>query len=215
MKALVFFIILVAAKALALSGRSVPVSVLATLALIWQDALAAVVFAILLSLMRREWMKWTFFAFAVTYIAFNVAVIRVLGSPLTWPMLKAARGALSDSILHYVRFDVLAPVIGLIAGGCVLAYVLRKVELTRRTKLVVISGALALVAIGPYASSRVDTFGLERNSVVALVSSSLPRIRASESMESGTDWRRSPMSRMSRASQASQARTSEDTVLPA
>ena len=208
MKALVFFIILVAAKALALSGRSVPVSVLATLALIWQDALAAVVFAILISLMRREWMKWTFFAFAVIYIAFNVAVIRVLGSPLTWPMFKAARGTLSDSILHYLRFDVLAPVIGLIAVGCVLAYVLRKVELTRRTGLVVISAALALIAIGPFASSRIDTFGLERNSVVALVSSSLPRIRASESMESGTDWRRSPMSWQ--PSRASQARMSED-----
>ena len=193
MKPIVFLIVLLAAKAFSLAGHSIPASVPAVIALTWQDVLVAGIFALVLRITQREWVRWLLFASAVGYVAFNVAVIRVLSSPLTIPMLKAARGALADSIFHYVRFDVLAPVIGLIAGAALLGIALRNVRLTQKASSAVCCAGIAIVIAGPLAASRVDTRGLERNAMVALVSSALPRIRAAESLEHGRDWRRSPV----------------------
>jgi len=165
---------------------------MAAVALTWQDVLVAGIFALVITIVRRAWVKWLLFGVAVTYTALNLAVIRVLSSPLTLQMLKAARGALSDSIVHYLRFDVLAPVIGLVAGAALLAFALRNVTLTRRACVGLSCAGLAWVIAGPYATSKVDIRGMERNSIMALVSSTLPRIRAAESTDQGRNWRQSP-----------------------
>ena len=192
MTVLVFLLVLLAAKALSLAGHSVPTSMMAAVALTWQDVLVAGIFALVITIVRRAWVKWLLFGVAVTYTALNLAVIRVLSSPLTLQMLKAARGALSDSIVHYLRFDVLAPVIGLVAGAALLAFALRNVTLTRRACVGLSCAGLAWVIAGPYATSKVDIRGMERNSIMALVSSTLPRIRAAESTDQGRNWRQSP-----------------------
>jgi len=51
---------------------------------------------------------------------------------------------------------------------------------------------LAWVIAGPYATSKIDIRGMERNSIMALVSRTLPRIRAAESTDQGRNWRQSP-----------------------
>src|SRR5262249_41774945 len=49
--------------------------------------------------------------------------------------------------------------------------------------------ALLAILPGPLAASRIDTIGLHRNAIVALVATALPRI---SSQYAGDDWRASP-----------------------
>jgi arylsulfatase A-like enzyme len=117
------------------------------------------------------------------YAAINVPVERVLSTPLTLSMLRAARGPLADSIRYYLTWQN-----GLLFVLVVAAAVLAPrifVRVRRRPLL----AALALCAVcGPLAAARVDTLGLERNAWVALITSALPRI---ESSSSTGDWRAS------------------------
>ena len=124
MKAIAFFIVLLAAKVASIAGHSIPFSPWTPLAFIWQDVLAALIFAGLITLCRRDWIAWVVYGLGVSYVALNVAVLRILTTPITWPMLKAARGTLSDSVLHYFKPQVILPVaavllvgIGLATGG--------------------------------------------------------------------------------------------------
>src|SRR5207253_4718694 len=67
------------------------------------DVLVAAVAAVLdLLLWRRSRLGWVPYGLAVVYIAINVPVTRVLGSPLSLSMLRAARGPLADSIAQYM-----------------------------------------------------------------------------------------------------------------
>ncbi len=123
----------------------------------------------------------------VVYIALNVPVGRVLSTPLTWTILRATRGPLADAILHYVTVtNLIALAIPLVAG-VVLPRVLknRGVSLTPAVAI----AALAIVVIGPFATSRIETGGLHRNAFGALAATSVTRVAAKESAD---DWRTSP-----------------------
>ena len=191
MKALAFFIVLLAAKVASIAGHSIPFSPWTPLAVIWQDVLVALLFAALLAVCRRGWIRWVIYFAAVGYVAINVAISRVLSTPITWPMLKAARGTLSDSIFYYAKAEIILPVAAVFVGGIVLGLALRNVELRHRA--VWIGCAIAISVIGPFASARVDTGGLHRNAIVALVTTSLPRIGSGEAREGNIDWRQSPI----------------------
>jgi arylsulfatase A-like enzyme len=54
----------------------------------------------------------------------------------------------------------------------------------------VLAAILPVVAIGPYAASRIDTRGFDRNAFGALVATALPRVRAAAG--ESEDWRVSP-----------------------
>ncbi len=191
MKAIAFFIVLLAAKVASIAGHSIPFSPWTPLAFIWQDVLVALLFAALLSVCRRDWIRWLVYALAVSYVAINVAVMRVLTTPFTWPMLKAARGALADSVLYYFKAQIILPVAAVFLVGIALALAVRNVRLRHRE--VWIACAIAIIAAGPVASARIDTGGLHRNSIATLVTTSLPRINAGEARETNIDWRRSPV----------------------
>jgi hypothetical protein len=200
-KAIAFFIVLLTAKVASIAGHSIPFSPWTPIAFIWQDVLAALIFAGLLTLCRREWIAWLVYGVGVSYVALNVAVLRVLNTPITWPMLKAARGTLADSVLHYFKPQVILPVAVVFLAGIALALAVRNLRLRYRTGWVVC--AIVIIAAGPFASGRIDTAGLHRNSITALVTTSLPRINAGEARESNIDWRRSPV-------EALQSGTGED-----
>ena len=51
---------------------------------------------------RRPALGWTLYGLVVLYVAVNVPVICELATPLTWPLLRATRGTLADSIVHHV-----------------------------------------------------------------------------------------------------------------
>src|SRR5205809_2384440 len=112
--------VLLLAKAAMLLGREVPLSGWTLFAYVWQDLLLVLLFAALDALIRRwSWVGWTIYGLLVLYTAVNVPIARVLSTPLTYPMFRAAGPALGDSIAHYataLNLGLLAMIV--VAGAC-------------------------------------------------------------------------------------------------
>jgi phosphoglycerol transferase MdoB-like AlkP superfamily enzyme len=185
MRALSLLIVFVLAKLAILGGHSIPVSVWTPLAYFWQDALIALLFAAL------EWrlparVTWSLYWTLSIFAAFNIPIVRAVSTPLTLAMLRAARGPLSDSFLVYITWQNAALVALTLAAAALFPRVLRRVP-TRAF----VTATLPIVVLGPIASARVETLGLHRNAVVAIIRSALPEISASASTE---DWRTSHIS---------------------
>jgi phosphoglycerol transferase MdoB-like AlkP superfamily enzyme len=188
-------VVLLSARAVTLGGRDLPLSFWSAFAFVWQDVLAALLFYIVDGRLRRSRLAWCVYAAAVAYVALNVPVTRVLSTPLTWTMLRAARGPLADAIVHYAtpaNLGALAVplVVGIAAPPAFARFMRARSSAGTLATSVVLAGALAAILIGPYAASRVDTRGLERNAFGALVASALPRVRAAAG--SAENWRASP-----------------------
>src|SRR5260370_14698223 len=192
MKAISLFGVFVVARILVLAGRAVPRSAWALPAYLWQDALAALCFAVAeLAARKRPALAWGAYGLIVFYVAVNVPIACLLSTPLTWPMLRAARGTLADSIAHHVTGPSLLRIFLVCAAAVAFPLLLRRggPHLRTRTRLTLVVGALVLVSIGPFAAARVATRGLERNFVAVLVTTALPRVAAADL---DGDWRRSP-----------------------
>ena len=97
MRALALFGVFVIAKLVILAGRPIQLSSWTPIAYFWQDLLVVLIFALLDRMVRSARFGWALYGAAVAYVTINIGVERVLSSPLTWPMLGAAGGALSDS----------------------------------------------------------------------------------------------------------------------
>jgi hypothetical protein len=187
MRAACLFLVLVLAKALVLACQGLPFSAWTPIAYFWQDALCALGFAVIEAIVRKPAVLWLLYAVAVLYIAMNVPLACTLATPLTWPMLRAARGTLADSILHHVTAANGVRFFGVLGAAAVLPMLRRKLH---RRWLVVGGGlALLLAVLGPLATARVETLGLHRNLFAALVQSLLPRITPAQAT---ADWRASP-----------------------
>ena len=179
--------VLMAARGLILAGRHVPLSIWSPLAYVWQDVLVTLVFVAIDRRLNRARAAWILYGALVAYIALNVPVARVLSTPLTWTLLRATRGPLADAVLHYVTpSNVIALAIPLVAG-LVLPRVLKHRAIPVDARAVMV--ALFIVAIGPVATSRIETGGLHRNAFGALAATSLTRVAAKGS---AADWRTSP-----------------------
>jgi arylsulfatase A-like enzyme len=165
------------AKAAVLAGREVPLSPWTPVAYLWQDLGVVLLFGVLDRWARRPRVAWAVYGAVVLYTALNVPVARVLGTPLTWPLLRAARGPLADSIVTYVTWAN-AGFMALVLAAAVLSPLLvRRVP----ARVLGLAGAVIvppLVVMGPAAAGRVETFGLHRNVLAILVTTALPRITA-------------------------------------
>jgi hypothetical protein len=193
MRALSLFLVFVTAKVLVLAGRDVPLSPWSPLAYFWQDALVALVFAVVDRLAgRRPWLGWGLYGLAAGYAALNVPLGCLLSTPLTWPLLRATGGTIADSIAHHVTAA------NLLRVGCVLGFAALLPRLLRpladrasqRWRPVLCVTAVALLLLGPVAAARVPTHGLHRNSLAALVTSALPHVLAANV---AGDWAVSPL----------------------
>src|SRR5262245_2557308 len=185
MRAAGLLCVLVLAKLCMATGQSVPASAWSPIAYLWQDLLVAVLFAGFDALARRSWAGWTAYGLIVTYAAVNVPVARVLGTPLTAPMLRATRGTLADSVAYHATPANVGLLLLVLAGAAAFPLLLRKV---RRRHL--IWGAVAaapVILLGPFATTRVDTGGLHRNALVAAVSTQFPHIEAGDAGEPVAD----------------------------
>lgn len=192
MKALALLGVFIIAKLAILAGRPIEVSAWTPIAYLWQDVLVALIFALLDSVVRRPWFGWALYAGAVVYVTINVPVARVLSSPLTWQMLGAASGALADSIKHHATPANLTLMSLVAAAGIALPWLLRRAQLKRPAILII--PALLVVAVGPLARARVETVGLDRNAIMALATTALPRgSRQTSGGEAEQDWRVSPL----------------------
>jgi phosphoglycerol transferase MdoB-like AlkP superfamily enzyme len=176
--------VLVSAKAITLLGHHVPLSWWSPFAYLWQDVSVAVLFFLIDRSLGRPAPAWGVYGLLVAYTALNVPIVLVLSTPLTWTMLRAARGPLSDAVLHYLTAANLAGLIVPLVTAVSLPLMFRHRAMPMR--LWVVAAAAAIVAIGPFAVSRVETNGLHRNAFGALVATSLPRV---ESAPGVSDWR--------------------------
>jgi hypothetical protein len=179
--------VLVSAKTITLVGHHIPLSAWAPFAYFWQDVFVALLFFVSDRALKRPAIAWWAYAVLVGYTAINVPLTLVLSTPLTWTMMRAARGPLAGAVFHYLTapnvLALLAPVI--LAWALPLAFRRRPIA----TRPWALASASAIVALGPFAVSRVDTYGLDRNALGAVVATSLPRM---ESVVGAADWRASP-----------------------
>src|SRR5262245_52628040 len=178
MRALALLGVFIVAKLAILTGRPIQISFWTPIAYFWQDILVALTFFLLDLAVRRSWFGWTLYGAAVSYTAINVPIARVLSSPLTWPMIGAARGALSDSIRHHATPANLALMSLTIASGIVIPLLIRRLQARKQIALIIsaLSLSLPLAALGPFATPRIETIGLDRNVILALVTTALPRL---------------------------------------
>jgi lipoteichoic acid synthase len=135
------------------------------------------------------------YAALVIYIALGVPVAVVLGTPLTWAMLQAARGPLTDSIAYYISAANLARIAVVMAAGAVLPFALMRAGArtsgpTRARWRAVAAGiAVTVVVAGRVSASHIELRGVDRNAMTALVPIALPDIAVPAV---AADWRESP-----------------------
>src|SRR5579883_2764620 len=192
MKAASLFGVFLVAKVLILADRDVPCSLWTPLAFLWQDALMALLFGALdYAIRRRPALGWGLYVLAALYTAVNVPVACLLSSPLTWPMLRAARGTLADSIAYYVTAANLLRIAVVLGATFVLPVTLRRLlgYIPMRWRFVGVAGVAICLPLGPLAMSYVSTHGLHRNVLSVLATTALPRIPA---LDLQGDWRTSP-----------------------
>jgi arylsulfatase A-like enzyme len=178
---------LIAAKAITLLGQDVPASAWALAAYVWQDVLIAGVFFAVDASLRRNRIGWVMYTALIAYVAINVPVTRVLSTPLTWTVIRAAGGPLADSIAHYVTPLHLAALVVPLAAGVLLPWLLSRRAITIGAPSIAL--AIAVAIVGCIGVSRVDTRGLHRSALGALVATGIPRMTAAPG---SVDWRLSP-----------------------
>jgi phosphoglycerol transferase MdoB-like AlkP superfamily enzyme len=189
-RALALFGVFVIAKLAALAGQPVRISLWTPIAYFWQDILVALTFSLLDFAIRRAWFGWTLYSAAAAYAAVNVPIARVLSSPLTWPMMGAAGGALSDSIRHHATPINLVLMALTAAAGIALPRIVRRLRVQNMIALII--PALIVVLLGPFATSRIETIGMDRNAIMALATTGLPRLSARlADVSVKEDWRAS------------------------
>jgi hypothetical protein len=188
MKAVSLLGVLVVAHLLMLAGHSVPLSPWTPAAYFWQDLLIALVFGTVDHLAKRPALGWTLYAILVAYSAINVPIARILSSPLTWTMMRAARGPLSDSIRFYFTVQNVAAVLLVIAAGFLFPWLLSRKNYRVRPPLVL--AATMVTALGPLATTQLETSGLHRNAYGVL----WPTRLQPTGLTNGNNWRTSPFS---------------------
>ncbi len=181
MKATSLLGVFVLARLLILADRDIPWSVWAPWAYLWQDVVVALLFAAFCRATRRwGWVGWAVYALLVGYTAVNVPVACTLATPLTWPLLRATSGTLADSIAHHVTIANVVRLAVVLTAGVVLPLLSRRLVplLSLRVRAGVVVAAVLCLPLGPSASARLPTLGLDRNVLAVLVSTALPRIAA-------------------------------------
>ncbi len=184
MTAFSLFLIFVLAKLCVLWASAAPITGWSAIAYVWQDALVALAFSTIQILLRR--IARIIYAAIAIYAAINIPVGRALSTPLTRPMLRAARGPLIDSMREYVTATNVGLVLTILALAAALPWVLRRAP-PQLSKWIA-AGGMALVLAGPAAGRRAETHGMDRNVVLALAGAGLPR---TDAVSLGTDWRAS------------------------
>jgi glucan phosphoethanolaminetransferase (alkaline phosphatase superfamily) len=154
--------VMVAAKTVALAGHHLSLSWWSPIAFFWHDAAVVLAFAAIAKASAKIGVVALYLALTL-YAVLNVPVTRVVSTPLTWTMWRAARGPLSDSMLMYVTWDNVLLMSIVAAIAILLPFALPRTRYRLSYLLV------AIIALGPLAASRVDTRGFERNAWSALV----------------------------------------------
>src|SRR5260370_35133978 len=185
MKAASLLLVFVLAKVTVLAGHHIAFSWWSPIAWFWQDAVVVLAFAAIeYCLGPRKRVAWVIYGALALYAIVNIPVGRALSTPLTWPMLRAARGALSDSMWYYVTWQNV-----LLLASVLSAAALTRLLFQRMPRRPLLAVLVLFAALGPAAAAHVDTLGLERNEWTALIASALPHMpsRASAGEQRSTE----------------------------
>jgi arylsulfatase A-like enzyme len=192
MKAVSLLAVFALAKVLVLAGRDIPLSPWTPWAYLWQDVLVVLLFAACdYAARRRPAVGWGLYTVLALYAAVNVPVACTLSTPLTWPLLRAARGPLADSIAYHVTTANVLRLAAVLLAAAVLPFVVRRLlrPVPARVRVAAVVAAIVALPFGPLASGRISTLGLDRNVAAVLVTTALPRITATDAAD---DYRLSP-----------------------
>ena len=164
----------------------------AIVALLFHDVAAALVWLVFdhaitaaasaAGVASRRWaarVLWVLYFAVATWAAINVPIARVFSTPLTWPMLAAAGGAIADSIGVQVTAANALALLVVLAVAVVAPRLLARVGRPGRVCVAVLAAVcVAWLLAGSWAVARVPTLGLHRNAIGALASSLADRWRA-------------------------------------
>jgi len=188
--------VLLAARIGSLAGHALPWSWWMPIAYLWQDAAVAGAFWIVdFALRRTRRAAWTAYAVFVVYVAATLPATRVMSTPMTWTMWRAAGGAIGDSIWMYATPGNVGWIAAVLSAAAVTPLVVRRSPRSAGPGASRALGfaMLALVAaLGPLAVTRIDTHGLDRNAWSALAITAVPRVTAASvptRARSRGDWR--------------------------
>lgn len=187
-------IVCVVARILLLGVADLPYTWWSPVAFLWQDVLVVLGFATATWVIRSERWAGALYWLIVLQVTLTLPLYRETGSPMTWPMLRAARGTLGDSIIHTLD----AVELGCMAVVAVVAWIAwratRRCSPRRSWSLAALVLGAATVVAGPYATSRVETAGLHRNGLVTFARSIGPRDFGTDrpSTEAARSWTESP-----------------------
>lgn len=182
------FGVFVLARILALGESEIPTSLNQIAALFWQDLLVALCFAALETKLQRPLYTWTIYAAISLYTAINIPIMRLFSSPLTWPMMGAIRGPMSDSIRHHLTPENLFSILVVLFAAAASPILARKKRFQSDWRFG--SLALAITILAAFLSKGIETNGRDRNAIAILISSAIPRIDPIFTIE---DWRVSPI----------------------
>jgi arylsulfatase A-like enzyme len=181
---------LLLAKAFAVAAHGSPVSVPALFAYFWQDIAVAMGFwAIDTALGRPRWV-WIPYVAIVACVVINIPVIGTLGAPLTPTMLRAAGAALGNSMQAALTIPLLLKMTAVAAVAIAAPRLLGPIP--RVARRLTVPAALVTAAVGAAAGIAIDTNGVHRNAVTALLVTATARIGTAASGDSGADFRTSP-----------------------
>src|SRR6202162_1618109 len=182
------------AKLVIVWGHAAPLTGWSLVAYAWQDVMVALGFGAFDIVMQKigasTRMVWALYWAIVIYAAINIPVGRAVSTPLTLPMLRAARGPLADSMAIYLTATNILLVMSVLAAAAVVPWLMRRVP--RQFARLAAACAIAVALVGPIGSSRADTRGMDRNVVTALIGTGLPRAVAGAG---ASEWRESRFER--------------------
>jgi phosphoglycerol transferase MdoB-like AlkP superfamily enzyme len=200
MRAIALFVLFALGKVTVLISHPPDWSGWVLLAYFWQDALVALTFAGVDQLLVRQGsigrrFVWAMYWTIAIYAALNLVVVRAMFTPITLPMLRAAGAPLADSFVLYATWTnalliLLALLILPLPRALRRSSDLVVTPLRRPVLVCAFLGAAALTALGPRAAARINTAGLDRNVLTALIESGLSHV-SSHSVRAD-DWRLSP-----------------------
>jgi phosphoglycerol transferase MdoB-like AlkP superfamily enzyme len=193
-------LVLAAAKALLVGARLADGTGRALLspwtpaAFLYQDLLVAAAFVVMEAAVSaaiagrsrpRAWAERGFalgYAALAFYAGLNVPIARVASTPLTYSMLAATRAELADSIVPYITAGNIASLGALAALAALLPRWVGRLRVpARRTAIPIAAALTAILAAGPAAQARVESIGMHRNALVALLTTTA-EVTASSSL---------------------------------
>jgi lipoteichoic acid synthase len=189
LRAICLLAVLLAARAatLVLSDGQLLPSLRAFAAHTWQDVVVVLIFLAVDRAVRWAAAAWILYGLIALYSALNVPIAAVLSTPLTLTMVRAARGAIADSITRYVTA---ANLLGLVVPLVLAAWLPTALAARRRqAQAIWLLPVVATAALGSAATMRVEMRGLDRNALAALAASAFPRITP---RAAAVDWRAPP-----------------------